>query len=194
MVVRTRAGGEVEEAAGLDDLEAFVHHGGRVDGDALAHDPGGMFEGLLWGDVFEVGQGGVAEGAARCGEPDLLHFGCGAAAQALVDGVVLGVDGKEGYVVLPGGGEDELACGYEALFVGEADGLAGADCGVGGFESGYAYDCGDYEVDLGQCGDVDGACGAVDDFNAGDGCGFEANEQSGCEGFGGEGDDSGAPA
>ena len=47
MVVRTSAGGEVEEAAGLDDLEALVHHGGGVDGDALAHDPGGVLEGLL---------------------------------------------------------------------------------------------------------------------------------------------------
>ncbi len=48
-VTRTCAGGQVEEAAGLDDLEALVHHGGGVDGDALAHDPGGVLEGLLRG-------------------------------------------------------------------------------------------------------------------------------------------------
>jgi len=33
-----------------------------------------------------------------------------------------------------GGGEDEFAGGDEALLVGETDGLAGADGGVGSFE------------------------------------------------------------
>ncbi len=93
-------GRKVEEAAGFDDLEALVHHGGGVDGDALAHDPGGVLEGLGGGDVVEVGEGGVAEGATGGGEPDLFDFGGGAAAHALVDGVVFGVDGEEGYVVL----------------------------------------------------------------------------------------------
>ncbi len=148
-------GREVEEAAGFDDLEAFVHHGGGVDGDALAHDPGGMLERLRGGDVVEVGERRVAEGAAGCGEPDLLDLGGLAAAHALVDGVVFGVDGEQGYVVLAGCGEDEIAGGDEAFLVGEADGLAGADGGVGGFESGDADDGGDDEVDLGQGGDVD---------------------------------------
>ena len=39
-VTRTFAAGKVEEATGLDDFEALVHHGGGVDGNALAHDPG----------------------------------------------------------------------------------------------------------------------------------------------------------
>jgi hypothetical protein len=55
---------KAEESAGFDDLEALVHHGGGVDGDALAHDPGGVFEGLLRGYVVEVGEGRVAKGAA----------------------------------------------------------------------------------------------------------------------------------
>ena len=161
-------GRQVEEAAGFDDLEALVHHGGGVDGDALAHDPGGVLEGLGGGDVVEVGERGVAEGAAGGGEPYLLDFGGFAAAHALVDGVVLGVDGEEGDVVLAGGVEDEFAGGDEAFLVGEADGLAGADGGVGGFEAGDADDGGDDEVDFGQGGDADGAGGAVDDFDVGD--------------------------
>src|SRR5580704_1031147 len=90
---------KIEEAAGYDDLEALVHHGGGVDGDALAHDPGGMLEGLLGGDVIEGGEGCVAEGATGGGEPDLFYFLGSASAHALVNGVVLGVDGEEGYVV-----------------------------------------------------------------------------------------------
>ena len=174
MVTRTWAGGQVEEAAGLDDLEALVHHGGGVDGDALAHDPGGVLEGLGGGDVVEVGEGRVAKGAAGGGEPDLRTSAGVPPRMALVDGVVFGVDGEEGDVVLARGGDDELAGGYEALLVGEADGLAGADGGVGGFESGDADDGGDYEVDFGEGGDVDGAGGAVEDFDAGDACGLEA--------------------
>ena len=39
--------GEVEEPAGLDQFEAFIEHGGRVDGDLVAHAPGGVGEGLV---------------------------------------------------------------------------------------------------------------------------------------------------
>ncbi len=167
-------GGQGEETAGFYDLEALVHHGGRVDGDALAHDPGGVLEGLGGGDVLEVGEGGVAEGASGGGEPDLTDLGWGSAAHALVDGVVLGVDGEQGYVVLVGGGDDEFACGYEALLVSEADSLAGFDGGVGGFESGYSDDRGDYEVDFGEGCGLDGSGGAVEDIGAGVACGFQA--------------------
>ncbi len=187
-------GGQIEEAAGFDDLEALVHHGGGVDGDALAHDPGGMLEGLGGGDVGEVGGGGVAEGATGGGEPDLFHLGGRAAAHGLVDGVVLAVDGQEGYVVGAGGGDDEVAGGDEAFLVGEADGLAGEDGGVGGFEAGDADDGGDDEVDVGVRGDGDGAGGAVEDFDAGDAGFAEAELEGFGEGLGGERDESGAPA
>jgi len=111
-------GGKVEEAAGFDDFEALVEHGGGVDGDALAHDPGGVFEGLGGGDAVEVGQRGVTKRPAGCGEPDLLDLIGGSGAEALVDGVVLGINGEEVYVVLAGGGEDEVARGNEAFLVG----------------------------------------------------------------------------
>ena len=71
-----------------------------------------------------------------------------------MDGVVLGVDGQEGDVVLAGGGEDEFAGGDHALLVGEADGLAGENGGVGGFEAGDADDGGDDEVGFGMGGDA----------------------------------------
>ena len=72
------------------------------------------------------------------------------------------------------GGDDEFAGGYEALFVGQADGFPSADCGVGGFESGDSDDGGDYEVDFGEGGGVDAAGGPVEDFDVGDAGGFEA--------------------
>ncbi len=118
--------------------------------------------GVMWS---KSASGRVAERAPGGGEPDLLDLGGGAAAHGLVDGVVLGVDGEEGDVAVAGGGDDEVAGGDEALLVGEADGLAGLDGGVGGFEAGDADDGGDDEVDVGVGGDGDGSGGAVDDFD-----------------------------
>ena len=89
----------------------------------------------------------------------------GADAQALVDGVVLAVDGQDGYVAVAGGGGEDFARGDHALLVGEADGFAGEDGGVGGFEAGDADDGGDDEVGIGEGGAGYGAFGAVDDFD-----------------------------
>ena len=62
-------------------------------------------------------------------------------------------------------GGDELSGGDQTFFVGEADGFAGADGFVGGFQAGDADDGADYEIDFGMGGDADGAGGAVDDFD-----------------------------
>ncbi len=95
--------------------------------------------------------------------------------------------------MLAGGGEDEIAGGYEAFFVGEAYGFAAEDRGVGGFKTGDAYDGGDDEVGLGERGHADSAGGAVDDFDAGDSGGVEARGELGGEGFGAERDDLRTP-
>ncbi len=89
-----------------------------------------------------------------------------------MDGVVLGVYGQEGYVVFARGGDDEFASGDEALLVGETDGFAGADGGVGGFEAGDSDYGGDDEVDFGKGGDMNAAGGAVEDFDVGDAFGY----------------------
>ena len=96
-----------------------------------------------------------------------------------MDCVVFAVDGEEVDVVLAGGGEDEVARGYEAFLVRQADGLSSKDGGVGGFEAGDSYDGRDYEVYVGEGGDEDGAGGAVDDFDAGDAGGGEFSGELG---------------
>src|SRR5215469_12022312 len=186
-------GGQVEEAACLDDLESFVQHRRRVDGDALAHDPCRVLERLRRRDVFELGEWCVAERAARGGEPDLADLARLASAEALVDGVVLAVDGQEAYAAFAGGGQDEIAGSDEALLVGEPDGLTGEHRGVGGLESGDTDDGGDDEAGLGERGDADGACGAVDDLS-GDSGGLQASAKLVGEALGGDGDESRVPA
>src|ERR1035438_7864791 len=83
----------VEEAAGLDDFQAFVEHCRGVDGDTPAHNPGRVLEGLLGSDAGELVEWELAEGPPRGRQPDGLDFGVRADAQALMDGVVLAVDG-----------------------------------------------------------------------------------------------------
>src|SRR5579863_10335099 len=160
------AGLDVEKPAGFDDLQALVEHGGRIDGDAATHVPGGVLEGLLGRDGCELIERELAERAARGGEPDGLDFVVGAGAQALVDGVVLAVNGQDRDAEAAGSGGEDFAGGDHALLVGEADGLSGEDSGVGGFETGDADDRGDDEVDVWQCGAGDGAFGPVRDVNA----------------------------
>jgi len=188
------AGGDVEETASLDDFEAFVEHGSRIDGDAAAHDPGRMLEGLLRGDTGELIDGGFAEGTAGCGEPDGFNFRVCTYTQTLMDGVVFAVDGEDGDVALLGGSGEDFASGDHAFLVGESDGLAGEDGGVGGFESGDADDGGDNKISFWQCRAGDSAGGAVDDLNSGDASLGEAMGERGGQLFSGHRNQAWTPA
>ena len=154
-------GRHIEETARFDHLEAFVHQGCRIDGDALAHLPGGMIERLLHGNVGEVAARRVEKRTAGGGQPDALDFVAAAAAHALVNGVVLAVDGQQRLALAAGFGGDEIAGGDQAFLVGQADGLAGLDRFVGGFQSGDADDGADHEVGVGMGRDLHRAGRAV---------------------------------
>jgi hypothetical protein len=150
-------GGNVEQPAGFNDFEALVHQRGGIDSDTASHFPGGMIERLLDSDGVKIGFGRVQERTAGGGEPDggdLVHA---SAAQALVDGIVLGIDREERLALLAGFGGDEFAGGNETFFVGEADGLAGFHSFVSGFKSGDANDGADDEIHFGVGGDGNGA-------------------------------------
>ena len=161
-------GRHVEEAAGFDDFEALVEHGGRVDGDAAAHHPRGVLESLLRGDAGELVERQLAEWSAGGRQPDGFDLGVRADAQALMDGIVFTVDGQDGNVALTGGRGEDFAGGNHALLVGQADGLAGQNCRVRGFESRNADDSRDHKIRLRQSGACDGAFSSVRDFDASD--------------------------
>ncbi len=71
---------------------------------------------------------------------------------------------------------EDFASGDHAFLVGESDGLAGQNGGVGCFKAGDADDGGDDEIGLARSSARDGACGAVNDFDAGDAGGLAAAE------------------
>jgi hypothetical protein len=203
-------GADAKEPASFDDLEALVHHGGGIDGDAVAHAPVGMREGLFDSNVGEIFDGRLAKRTAGSGKNEAADFGiegsfgwllgsefrsgneCAwrgeeityqrpvitgqvtfcpretlekapAGAEALVDSVVLGIDGEQFPARLSGGGHDEFAGSDEYFFVGESDGAAELDGFVGGFEADHADSGGNNDVGTGVRSDGEHAFAAMVD-------------------------------
>jgi hypothetical protein len=78
---------------------------------------------------------------------------------------VFTVDRKQGLALLAGLGRDQFTGGYQAFFVGEADGHAGSYGFVGGFESGDADDRTDDEIDVRVRCNTEVSGRAMDDFD-----------------------------
>ena len=79
----------------LDQLQALVHHGGRIDRNLGAHVPVGMGHRLLGRRLGHVGQRPVAERPARRGQDQPLDGGALAGVEHLEDRVVLGIDRQQ---------------------------------------------------------------------------------------------------
>ena len=115
--------GDVEEQVGLDELEALVHQRRGVDRDHRAHVPGRVREGVVHGHVGEVVAARPRNGPPLAVSTSRATSLARAAAQALRERRVLGVDRDE----LPGCGRgaDEVTAGDQRLLVGQRDGAAG---------------------------------------------------------------------
>jgi len=133
-------------SAGLDDLEAFVHHRRRVDGNLVAHPPRRMSERGLDADLAERDEIAIQKRTARGGEDDALHFLVQAGTQRLMHGVVFGVDGKNLAAVLARGARHHVAGGDEHFLVRDADALARAQRRVHRCDAGGADDRGNDRV------------------------------------------------
>src|SRR3954465_15493390 len=114
---------DAEEKVSLDHLEALVDQGRAVEGDDRTHVPRGVRECLLRGDVAQVVPASVAEGSAARGEDEATNLFAGAAAQALGEGGVLGVDRHD--LVWSGSRGDQRPAGDKRLLVGERQSVSG---------------------------------------------------------------------
>jgi hypothetical protein len=99
-----------------------------------------VFQRLFRGDGGELIQRELAEGATGGRQPDGLYLSVCAYAQTLVDGVVLAIDGQDGHVALTGGASENFARSDHAFLVGKAEGFAGENSCVGGFQTRHADD------------------------------------------------------
>src|SRR6476660_1967950 len=153
-----------------------------------------MIQRLLHRDVGELRLRRVQEWAARSREPyaaDLVHL---ASAEALMHGIVLAVDGQQGLALAAGFSGDELSGGDQALFVGEADSLAGFHGFAGGFEPSHTDDGAHDKIRIRVCGDTDGSSSAMRYFNIADTCVIQPNSKIVRMGFGNNRASSRTPA
>ena len=109
-----------------------------------------MGKGVGDGDVAEGFRIAAQERAARGGEDDALHLAALAAAQRLMHGVVLGIDGENLAAVRARGASHDVAGGHEDFLVGDADAFAGLQRGVDRRNARRADDGGDDDVGRGH--------------------------------------------
>ena len=130
----------VKEPLGFDHFKSLVDEGGRVDGDLLAHGPGGVAKSVLRSYVFQILRFFATEGTAGCGEPDLGNLIAAFAVQGLEDRTVLAVHGEDRNTLLCSQRHDDVARCDQRLFVGQSDFLAGLDRGNRGAHADHAHD------------------------------------------------------
>ena len=146
-------GAHIEQPVGLDDFEALIHHGRGVNGDAVAHAPVGMMEGLLRGDIGELGERRFTERATGGGEDEATNFGVRTSAQALVNGVMFGIDGEELPSRFRRCGHHQFAGSNQDFFVGKSNGPAKFDRFVSGLKADHTDGRGDDDVRIGMRAD-----------------------------------------
>ena len=106
-------------------------------------------------DIGERRSRHLAERPARRGQDDAPDFFGAPAVQALMNRVVLAVDGKNGHAPCARRGSDERAGHHEHFLIRERDGLAGVDGGKNSLERVSARRSADDDIDVGMGGDGD---------------------------------------
>ena len=128
-------GADTEQPVRLDDLEPLVHQRRRIDGDLPAHLPCRMTKRLIRRDPLQLRRGEIAKRSARGGENQSSNLALVSPVQALVDGVVLAVHGKNRHVVPAGRRRHQRTGHHQHFLVGERDRLAGRDRREHGLEA-----------------------------------------------------------
>ena len=155
---------DAEEQVGLDQLEPLVDQRGGVERDHRAHVPRRVGQRLGDGDVGQLGALSPAERAARGGEHQPVDLLGPAAAQALGQRGVLGVDRHD----LPGrrGRRHQRAARDQGLLVGERERGPGGERGQRGAEADRPGDAVEHRVDGRGGGELGGRVGAREHLDA----------------------------
>lgn len=151
--------GDIEEPFGFDHFEAFVEKCSGIDGDFSSHVPGGMFEGLGYGDGGELISRKGAKRAAASGEEEAADRIAVVAFQALEDGVVFAINGKDSDAFGFGGSGNGFASHHEDFFAGDGEIHATFDRSESGCQAGCADDGDEDEVGVDSLDQIDKALG-----------------------------------
>src|SRR5687768_3162010 len=118
---------DAEEPARFDHLQTLVEERGGIDGDFLAHHPGGMFERAFNGDFREFFFRRAAEWPSRSRKQQPPHRFDWLAIKTLENGGMLTVHRQHPYAMLRGFAHDDLT-GHDQDFLGsDGDVFAGAN-------------------------------------------------------------------
>ena len=111
---------QAEQPHRLDQFQALVHQGGRVDGDLGAHIPVGMLEGVSLGLAPELFGGHPIERSTGCREQNFFQpFRRGGILQALENGRMLAVHRQKVHPLAADRIGDQMAAGDQAFLVGK---------------------------------------------------------------------------
>jgi len=170
----------------FDHLQPFVEERRRVNRDPPPHFPGRMVQGFCHGKGSKFGFWGMQKRSARGRQPDALDFFHPPATQALMNCVVLTIDGQQRVTLAARFGRDQLSRRNQTLFIGQSDSLTRLHRFVGCFQSRYTDDRADYKVHFRMGCDAHISRRAVRNLNAGDAGRLEPGAQSvsiffGCE-------------
>ena len=100
-------------------------------------------------------------------QPDGLHLGVRAHAQALMDRVVFAVDGQNRHIAFARRGGQNLAGRNHALLVGQSERFAGQNRRVRRLQTGHANNRRNHKIGLGQRRAGNGSSSSVNHFDAG---------------------------
>ena len=133
-----------EQMMRLDNLQTLVHERGRIDGDLRPHVPCGMRQRLLHRDICKFFARFAAERATGRRNPQATYL-CGVfAQQALVDGAMLGVDGKQRLVRTQG--HQQVTAHDQRLLVRQCQLTAGLQRGIAGAQTGGTHQRVDHQI------------------------------------------------
>ena len=141
----------IEQEVRFDHLERFVDERRRIDGDLLAHRPGGMLQRFGDGRARYTLRLPSAEGATGGGEDQPRQFGRPAAGHALQHRAVLGVDGYDFAATLPRRRGDQLTGHHQRFLIRERDAFPRPQRRQCRLEPGRADDAVHDDLDIGTC-------------------------------------------
>ena len=155
---------------GLDDLQPLVHHGSRVDGDFLPHSPGGMLEGVLFFDGFQLGKGLSVERPAGCRENQAMNLApIPAAHQALENSAMLGIHRHDFRAALFRRRHHQLSGAHQGFLVGKSNAFFRLDGRQGWTEAHHTHNGGDDGLCLVHGGSLNETIHAAANCNTGAG-------------------------
>ena len=146
--------GNSEEPARFDHFEPLVHEGGGVDRDFLAHSPRRMIERLCPGYRKQSFFGGFPEGSSRGRQNQAPDFAAASSAQALVDGIVLAVDGENLHALFFRFLHHELPRHHKSLFVSQSQLFSRLERAVGGEQPRRSRNGRERQCHFGMAGDL----------------------------------------